>query len=118
MGRGSPGSGRRWPGRSTGRWPRTNARAPPRPGPAAREATDDGATITVRDHGPGYPEDLLAEGPSRFRTGAAERGSHGLGLTIALGHTQVLGGTLTLANAPDGGANATLHLPGDTSQPG
>ncbi|MBU3866339.1 HAMP domain-containing histidine kinase [Streptomyces sp. 4503] len=76
------------------------------------EATDDGATITVRDHGPGYPEDLLAEGPSRFRTGAAERGSHGLGLTIALGHTQVLGGTLTLANAPDGGANATLRLPG------
>ncbi|AWZ10095.1 sensor histidine kinase [Streptomyces sp. ICC1] len=70
-------------------------------------------TVVVRDHGPGFPEDLLRDGPRRFRTGAAERGSgHGLGLTIALGQAGLLGAELRFANAPDGGAVATLSLPG------
>ncbi|WP_242453931.1 sensor histidine kinase [Bailinhaonella thermotolerans] len=68
--------------------------------------------IEVRDRGPGFPAELLADGPARFRTGAAERGrGHGLGLTIALGQAQVIGAALTLANAPGGGAVATLRLP-------
>ncbi|MGI5154068.1 sensor histidine kinase [Microbispora sp. CA-102843] len=67
--------------------------------------------IEVRDRGPGFPPELLADGPKRFRTGAAERGrGHGLGLTIALGHAHVIGADLTLANAP-GGAVAVLRLP-------
>jgi signal transduction histidine kinase len=71
-----------------------------------------GTTVTVRDHGPGYSAELLADGPQRFRTGAAERGGgHGLGLTIALGQARVIGASLELANAPDGGALATLRLP-------
>ncbi|MFJ9696776.1 sensor histidine kinase [Kitasatospora sp. NPDC101183] len=74
----------------------------------------DGPRITVRDHGPGYPEDLLEHGPQRFRTNAPERGrGHGLGLTIATGHTRVIGATLTFANHPAGGAVATLTLPPD-----
>lgn len=70
-------------------------------------------TVVVRDHGPGFPADLLIEGPRRFHVGAAERGSgHGLGLTIALGQARLLGGAeLLLDNAPDGGAVATLRLP-------
>ncbi|MFC5722856.1 sensor histidine kinase [Streptomyces gamaensis] len=69
-------------------------------------------TVVVRDHGPGFPADLLRDGPRRFRTGAAERGSgHGLGLTIALGQARLLGAELRLDNAPDGGAEATLRLP-------
>ncbi|MER6365185.1 HAMP domain-containing sensor histidine kinase [Kitasatospora sp. NPDC001527] len=76
------------------------------------EVTVTGARITVRDHGPGFPDDLLADGPQRFRTGAAERGrGHGLGLTIAVGHAAVLGAALTFTNAPDGGAVAVLDLP-------
>ncbi|WP_064457099.1 sensor histidine kinase [Streptomyces hygroscopicus] len=72
----------------------------------------DGRTVTVRDHGPGYPADLLEKGPQRFRTGVRERGrGHGLGLTIAAGQAQVLGATLEFGNAPDGGAVATLRLP-------
>ncbi|MFK0218381.1 sensor histidine kinase [Streptomyces vinaceus] len=83
-----------------------------RHGDAPVEVTVEGRTVVVRDHGPGFPPDLLLEGPRRFHTGAAERGSgHGLGLTIALGQARVLGAELRLANAPDGGAVATLRLP-------
>ncbi|MGW3570916.1 sensor histidine kinase [Streptomyces sp. NPDC000941] len=72
----------------------------------------DRRTVTVRDHGPGYPDDLLRDGPQRFRTGARERGrGHGLGLTIALGQAEVIGAELAFRNAPDGGAVATLRLP-------
>jgi signal transduction histidine kinase len=72
--------------------------------------TVDGPAVTVRDHGEGYPEYLLAHGPQRFRTEGGARG-HGLGLTIALGQAEVLGARLTFANGADGGAVATLTLP-------
>ncbi|MFI1052020.1 two-component system sensor histidine kinase CseC [Streptomyces griseoruber] len=86
------------------------------------QVTVEGRVIRVRDHGPGFPEDLLAEGPSRFRTGSADRAGHGhgLGLTIAAGQARVLGARLTFRNvrpagAPDHipaeGAVAVLWLP-------
>ncbi|MFF4604340.1 sensor histidine kinase [Streptomyces sp. NPDC001339] len=69
-------------------------------------------TVEVRDHGLGYPADLLHHGPRRFRTDAPGRGKgHGLGLTIAVGQAAVLGIELDFSNAPDGGARATLYLP-------
>ncbi|MFJ4755021.1 ATP-binding protein [Streptomyces sp. NPDC088763] len=72
--------------------------------------TVDGTVATVRDHGEGYPEYLVAHGPQRFRTEGGTTG-HGLGLTIALGQAEVLGARLTFTNAPDGGAIARLVLP-------
>ncbi|MFI0710488.1 sensor histidine kinase [Streptomyces inhibens] len=76
------------------------------------QVTVEGRTVVVRDHGPGFPPDLLRGGPRRFHTGATERGSgHGLGLTIALGQARLLGAELRLENAPGGGAVATLRLP-------
>ncbi|MDN3026242.1 two-component system sensor histidine kinase CseC [Streptomyces sp. S.PB5] len=86
------------------------------------QVTVEGRVIRVRDHGPGFPEDLLAEGPSRFRTGSTDRAGHGhgLGLTIAAGQARVLGARLTFRNirqpgAPEGvpaeGAVAVLWLP-------
>ncbi|MCZ4608780.1 HAMP domain-containing sensor histidine kinase [Streptomyces sp. Lzd4kr] len=71
--------------------------------------TVDGPVVTVRDHGGGYPEYLLAHGPQRFRTEGGAKG-HGLGLTIALGQAEVLGARLSFGNATDGGAVATLVL--------
>ncbi|MER5970637.1 two-component system sensor histidine kinase CseC [Streptomyces sp. NPDC002055] len=71
------------------------------------EVTVDGRVLKVRDHGPGFPAALLAEGPSRFRTGSTDRSGngHGLGLTIATGQARVLGARLTFRNAipQDGG---------------
>ncbi|MGW3496470.1 ATP-binding protein [Streptomyces sp. NPDC001020] len=72
--------------------------------------TVDGPRVTVRDHGDGYPDYLLAHGPQRFRTESGGKG-HGLGLTIALGQSEVLGARLEFANASDGGAVTTLTLP-------
>ncbi|WP_432277578.1 HAMP domain-containing sensor histidine kinase [Kitasatospora brasiliensis] len=83
-----------------------------RHGAAPVLVTVEGRTVVVRDHGPGFPDELLRHGPRRFHTGAAERGTgHGLGLTIALGQARLLGADLRFANAPDGGAVATLRLP-------
>ncbi|MFE4971311.1 ATP-binding protein [Kitasatospora sp. NPDC056651] len=74
--------------------------------------TVHGRTVAVRDHGPGFPDDLLLHGPRRFHTGAPDRGpGHGLGLTIAQGQASVLGADLRLDNTPDSGAIATLRLP-------
>jgi signal transduction histidine kinase len=72
--------------------------------------TVNGTVVTVRDHGAGYPEYLVAHGPQRFRTEGGATG-HGLGLTIAVGQAEVLGARLSFANAVDGGAVATLVLP-------
>ncbi|MFD3442165.1 two-component system sensor histidine kinase CseC [Streptomyces sp. NPDC058685] len=75
-------------------------------GKAPIEVTVEGRVVRVRDHGPGFPEALLREGPSRFRTGASDRAGtgHGLGLTIAAGQARVLGARLTFRNAAPGGA--------------
>jgi signal transduction histidine kinase len=86
------------------------------------EVTVEGRVLRVRDHGPGFPEALLRDGPSRFRTGASDRAApgHGLGLTIAAGQARVLGARLTFRNAApegttppgrSGGAVAVLWLP-------
>ncbi|WP_035848268.1 sensor histidine kinase [Kitasatospora azatica] len=84
-----------------------------RHGAAPVVVTVDGPAISVRDHGPGYPAEVLADGPQRFRTGARARGQgHGLGLTIAQGHAAALGVRLRLGNHPDGGALAELVFPG------
>ncbi|OAR23303.1 hypothetical protein A8W25_27835 [Streptomyces sp. ERV7] len=70
----------------------------------------DGPTVRVRDHGTGFPEHLVAQGPQRFRTGAEGTGL-GLGLTIAAGQAALLGAHLVFDNPADGGARATLALP-------
>ncbi|MBC9717958.1 HAMP domain-containing histidine kinase [Streptomyces sp. TRM66268-LWL] len=78
----------------------------------------EGRVIRVRDHGTGFPPELLADGPSRFRTGSSDRAGHGhgLGLTIAAGQARVLGARLTFRNVgtengPVEGAVAVLWLP-------
>jgi signal transduction histidine kinase len=76
----------------------------------------DGSVVRVRDHGPGFPADLLAvlhtSGPQRFRTGSRTGGT-GLGLTIATGQARLLGARLTFRNHPEGGAETELCLPTD-----
>ncbi|MCM9080753.1 HAMP domain-containing histidine kinase [Streptomyces spororaveus] len=83
------------------------------------EVTVEGPVVVVRDHGPGYPPELIEQGPQRFRTGDPGRGrGHGLGLTIVMGQAAVLEIAVGFANAPDGGAVTTLRLPVGRVPPG
>jgi signal transduction histidine kinase len=72
-----------------------------------------GRTITVSDSGPGFPADMLARATERFATGDTARGHGiGLGLSIAAAQARVLGGSLRVANRPEGGAEVTVELSG------
>lgn len=88
---------------------------------AVREK-DHNIEIVVRDHGPGVPEEALASLAQpyvRLEHGRNQNGSGmGLGLSIARGIVQAHGGELVLGNAPDGGFQATIVLPGGVFSPG
>ena len=67
--------------------------------------------IVVTDSGEGFSDDMLQRATERFATGDTSRGKGiGLGLAIAAAQARVLGGRLTLANAPGGGAEVTVTL--------
>ena len=78
--------------------------------------------ISVRDRGAGVPDDVLADLFRPFyRVGEArerKKGGVGLGLTIAEGAVRLHGGTITAANAPEGGLLVTIILPDGTDVPG
>jgi len=73
------------------------------------------AIITVRDHGPGVPEetvDTLFVPFSRVLTdGRSNPERTGLGLAITRRTFEVHGGSATATNAPDGGFVVTLEMP-------
>ncbi|MGW0755979.1 ATP-binding protein [Streptomyces sp. NPDC002814] len=77
-------------------------------------AENDQAIVTVTDHGPGIPDDVLPHVFERFyKADTARTRSQGSGLGLAIAHENALlhGGTLTAANTPGGGASFTLTLP-------
>ncbi|MEU3277697.1 HAMP domain-containing sensor histidine kinase [Streptomyces antibioticus] len=74
----------------------------------------DGGVLTVRDHGPGIPEDELPHVFDRFWRSPSARAlpGSGLGLSIVARTVQQAGGEVTLTRAPGGGTVATVRLPG------
>ncbi|WP_308910339.1 sensor histidine kinase [Pseudokordiimonas caeni] len=67
--------------------------------------------VTIRDDGPGVPEDaLLKLGERGLRLDETAPGN-GLGLAIARDILAAYGGTMTLTNIPEGGLEARLELP-------
>ena len=77
------------------------------------EVRVDSGGVRVRDHGPGVPEADLPYVFDRFFRGSGSRGRQGSGLGLAIVR-QVIeqhGGSVSAANAPDGGAVFTLSLP-------
>ncbi|UVL95881.1 HAMP domain-containing histidine kinase [Pseudomonas siliginis] len=68
--------------------------------------------ISVRDHGPGVQAEHLSQlGEPFYRAPGQTAAGHGLGLAIAKRAAERHGGTLTLANHPQGGFVASLELP-------
>lgn len=75
--------------------------------------------LTVRDHGPGIPEDELPHVFDRFWRSPSARAlpGSGLGLSIVARTIQQAGGKVTLSRAEGGGTVATVRLPGAPTAP-
>ena len=84
-----------------------------------RGASGDSAIVRIRDHGPGVPENALSKLFLPFYRVADARdrqtGGTGIGLAITERAVRLHGGTVTAANAPDGGLIVEITLP--ISQP-
>lgn len=78
-------------------------------------AEEGRAILEVADSGPGIPVEKRAAAFERFRQldGGATRhfGGTGLGLAIARDFVALQGGTLSVADAPEGGALFIMNLP-------
>jgi signal transduction histidine kinase len=70
--------------------------------------------VTVRDHGPGVPEELIEKlFDPFFRTEdsrSRSTGGVGLGLTIARTLAEKNGATVKLRNHAEGGLEASVHF--------
>jgi two-component system sensor histidine kinase KdpD len=83
---------------------------------------DDGVTIRVEDGGAGVPADALPHLFEKFyrvpaRRGAARRGT-GLGLAVARGMAEAMGGSVTAGPSELGGLAIDLRLPVAQAVPG
>jgi two-component system sensor histidine kinase KdpD len=68
--------------------------------------------LSVADHGPGVPPDLLPHIFDKFfRAPNAPAGGSGLGLAIVKGFVEAHGSRISAANRPGGGAIFTITLP-------
>lgn len=77
--------------------------------------TESAARVSVSDHGPGIPAELL---PHLFERFVAAAGSGGIGLGLYLAERTVAahGGTLKASTAPGGGAEFVFLLPLDANR--
>lgn len=69
--------------------------------------------VTIRDFGPGIPEEELPLVKKKFYKGSAKGRGSGIGLAVCEEIVTVHGGTLDIQNAKDeaGGCQVTIHLP-------
>ncbi|MFA7296203.1 MAG: ATP-binding protein [Dehalococcoidia bacterium] len=75
------------------------------------ESSGDVARVTVRDTGPGVPDELVQRIFEPFFTTREVGEGSGLGLSIAYGIVQSHGGRLLAQRAPGGGAEFIVELP-------
>jgi two-component system sensor histidine kinase KdpD len=84
-----------------------------RPPTLRARADPDGVVITVIDHGPGVVESLRETMFEPFqRLGDHDTATGvGLGLAVARGFTEVMGGTIAAGETPGGGLTMTVRMP-------
>ena len=67
--------------------------------------------FSIRDHGPGIPEDELPLVKKKFYKGSSKARGTGIGLAVCEEIVQMHGGILILENAPGGGTLVRIALP-------
>jgi len=72
---------------------------------------DDTVVLEVIDHGLGVPDGLKAEIFEPFRRFDDRRVGVGLGLAVAKGFTEAMGGAIVAADTPGGGLTVRITLP-------
>jgi signal transduction histidine kinase len=79
----------------------------------AVEPHGDRVEVHVRDDGPGFPDDFVADAFKRFTRAdtARSRGGAGLGMAIVAAIAHGHGGTAHARNRPEGGADVWMDLP-------
>ena len=71
---------------------------------------DDELILSVRDQGPGFPAEQLANLGKPYNSSKVQLG-RGLGLFLVGNVARKLGGALSAANMASGGAEVTIRLP-------
>ena len=72
---------------------------------------EDAVCITIRDYGPGIPEEELPFVKRKFYKGSSKARGNGIGLAVCDEIITRHGGQLDIANAPGGGCLARIILP-------
>ena len=72
-----------------------------------------GVTVTVRDFGPGIPQEDLGHVKEKFYKGSSRERGSGIGLAVCDEIVTRHRGTLSIENADGGGALVTVMLPVD-----
>jgi histidine kinase/DNA gyrase B/HSP90-like ATPase len=72
---------------------------------------DDTVVLEVIDHGPGVPDGLKPEIFEPFRRFDDRKVGVGLGLAVAKGFTEAMGGAIVAADTPGGGLTVRITLP-------
>lgn len=78
---------------------------------AAIHREDHWAVITIRDYGPGIPEDELPHVKSKFYKGSSKARGSGIGLAVCDEIVTRHEGELLIGNAEGGGCIVTIRLP-------
>lgn len=81
------------------------------PGKAVRIRVTPGPSVEIRDFGPGIPAEFREKIFERFWRGEAGKEGAGLGLAIVRRIMHALNGTVSVADAHEGGAQFTLLFP-------
>ena len=77
----------------------------------ALSAAPESVVITVRDYGPGIPENELPFVKQKFYKGSGKERGSGIGLAVCEEIITRHKGTLTVENAPERGVLVTIRLP-------
>lgn len=67
--------------------------------------------VSIRDYGPGIPDDELPLVKKKFFKGSSKARGSGIGLAVCDEIIEMHGGSLDLSNAPGGGTLVVVQLP-------